>query len=104
MLEGVALEYAIYQDVLHDLFPDLRIKELRITGGGEKSRLWNQIKADVLQTRVRRVSRAEGAPLGAALVAGFGVGLFNSLPAAARRWVEIGEAVRPKKRLAVLFR
>jgi xylulokinase len=97
MLEGVALEYGVYKQVLLDLFPDYRIAELRITGGGEKSSLWNQIKADVLQTRVCRIARSEGAPLGAALLAGYGVGLFKSLPAAAKRWITTGQATRPRR-------
>ncbi|MHC4506578.1 MAG: xylulokinase, partial [Planctomycetota bacterium] len=99
-LEGVALEYAVYKKVLLQLYPDFKLKELRITGGGEKSALWNSIKADALQTPVRKVSRPEGAPLGAALLAGYGVGLFRSLPAAAKRWIGLGDKVRPKKAMA----
>jgi xylulokinase len=98
MLEGVALEYAIYQRVLLRLHPKLRLSELRVTGGGEKSALWNQIKADVLGTPVVQVNRAEGAPLGAALVAGYGVGLVKDLDATARRWIRAGRAVKPDPR------
>ena len=47
-LERVALEYGIYLQILKSLYPDLKISEIRITGGGEKSHIWNQIKADVL--------------------------------------------------------
>ena len=100
MLEGVALEYGIYKQVLLGLFPQFRLTELRITGGGEKSPLWNQIKADALQTPVRKIARSEGAPLGVALLAGYGVGLLGSLPDAARRWISPGPAVRPHKPLA----
>jgi xylulokinase len=99
-LEGVALEYAVYQRILRELLPERPMKELRITGGGEKSPLWNRIKADVLQAPVRRVGRDEGAPLGVALLAGHGVGLFRSLPAAARTWIPLGEKVRPRKAMA----
>lgn len=100
ILEGVALEYGIYQAVLHELFPRTGLSELRITGGGERSPLWNRIKADVLQTPVRRIARPEGAPLGAAMLAGYGVGLLESLPAAAERWIVRGPAVRPRTLMA----
>ncbi len=103
VLEGVALEYAIYRKVLLEMFPDLRLKELRITGGGEKSDVWNTIKADALQTPVRRVTRSEGAPLGAALLAGFGVGLYRSLPAAAKRWIALADTVRPTRAMAAHY-
>jgi xylulokinase len=100
MLEGVALEYAIYQQVLRHLHPNLRLVELRATGGGEGSALWNQIKADVLDTPVARVNRSEGAPLGAALLAGFGVGLIKDLDTTARKWIRAGKVVSSNRRLA----
>jgi xylulokinase len=90
MLEGVALEYRVYKETLSETYPDLRIRELRITGGGEKSALWNRIKADVLQCRVVQIAASEGAPMGSALLAGFGVGLFKNLDKAAEQWANTG--------------
>ena len=103
VLEGVALEYAIYRKVLLQLNPDLKMREVRITGGGEKSALWNRIKADVLGVRVVQISGGEGAPMGAALVAGYGVGLFGSLNSAAKRWIKVGKAIRPNRRTAAHY-
>ena len=100
LLEGVALEYAIYRKVLLGLHPGLRLAEVRVTGGGEKSALWNTLKAGALGTPVVQVSRGEGAPLGAALLAGFGVGLVKDLDATARRWIRTGRAFRPDPRQA----
>jgi xylulokinase len=97
VLEGVALEYAIYKRVLVSLYPGLGLRELRVTGGGERSAVWNRIKADTLGLPVRRIARSHGAPMGAALVAGYGAGLFRSLPAAAAEWIEVGAAVRPRR-------
>jgi len=99
-LEGVALEYAVYQQRLRAIYPGLRMKELRVTGGGEHSRLWNTLKADALQVPLRRVGRSEGAPLGAAMLAGYGVGLLASLPAAAKAWIALGERIYPRRPLA----
>jgi len=103
VLEGVALEYCIYRDVLQLVNPELNIREVRITGGGEKSTLWNQIKADALAIPVVQINRQEGAPLGAALLAGFGVGLFGKLEVTAARWIRRGEAVRPSRRLGAHY-
>jgi xylulokinase len=103
LLEGVALEYALYQEGLQDLYPDLKWKELRQTGGGAHSPLWSRIKADALQLPLRCVARGEGAPLGAALVAGYGVGVFQSLPEAARHWISLEEATRPRRSLKRLY-
>jgi len=103
LLEGVALEYAIYQRVLLDLHPGLHLAEVRVTGGGGRSALWNTLKAGALGMRVVEVNRSEGAPLGAALLAGFGVGLVKDLDATARRWIGAGGAFRPQPRLAGCF-
>jgi len=46
------------------------------------------------------VTRTEGAPLGAAMVAGWGVGVLKGLAQAARQWITLGEATRPQKNLA----
>ncbi len=100
MLEGVALEYCIYRDALGTLDPDQNIREMRITGGGEKSAIWNQIKADALGIRVVQMTRQEGAPMGAALLAGFGAGRFNNLNSTAKDWITTGTAVRPNRKLA----
>ncbi|MBM3861897.1 MAG: xylulose kinase [Verrucomicrobia bacterium] len=98
--EAVALEYAIYRNVLRELNPSLRLREVRVTGGGEKSALWNQIKADALGVRVVQIAGAQGAPMGAALVAGFGVGLFKDLDASARAWIKTGRVTLPQRKLA----
>ncbi len=99
-LEAVALEYCIYRDVLLQVNPELNMREVRITGGGEKSKLWNQMKADALQVPVVQINRHEGAPMGAALLAGYGVGLWKSLDSAATRWLQTGERFRPQRKLA----
>jgi xylulokinase len=103
VLEGVALEYCIYRDVLQSVNPELNIREVRVTGGGEKSALWNQIKSDALGIPLVQIDRQEGAPLGVAMLAGYGVGLFKSLESAAARWVRRGNVVRPSRRFAAHY-
>jgi xylulokinase len=100
LLEGVTLEYCIYRDVLRQLNPELTIQEIRVTGGGERSALWNQIKADALGIRVVQVTRQEGAPMGSAMLAGFGVGLFTRLDETAAEWIETSGHIRPREPLA----
>ena len=98
VLEGVALEYALYADILGNLYPNLPIKEIRITGGGEKSAVWNGIKADVIGTRVVQIDCCGGAPMGAALLAGYGVGLFKNLASTANAWISKGQIYRPNRK------
>jgi xylulokinase len=97
VLEGVALEYAVYVTAIRRLLPAAKLDELRVTGGGATSAAWNRIKADTLQLPVRPVVKSQGAPAGAAIVAGWGAGVFPSPDAAARHWVETAAAVKPAR-------
>ncbi len=95
VLEGVALEYGLYLRRLEKLYGAGRISEVRVTGGGEKNALWNRIKADVLGVPMVQIRGGGGAPLGAALLAGYGVGLLRDLDAEARQWIETGTVTEP---------
>lgn len=104
ILESVAFEYAIYLDALHALYPEQEVREIRITGGGQQSALWNRIKATTLGVQVTPIQGGAGAPMGAALLAGYGVGVFDDLPAAADRWVSVDQAIAPERQLADAYR
>jgi xylulokinase len=95
MLDSVALEYGLYKGALEALLPDFKVREVRVTGGGEKSRIWNQLKADRLQVPVIGIEGSGGAPMGAALLAGAGVGIFPDLAGAASQWIKLGSAQLP---------
>ena len=103
-LEGVALEYGIYLQILKSLYPGLKISEIRITGGGEKSQIWNQIKADVLGVSVVQIEASEGAPMGLALLAGYAAGIFKDLDEAAQRWTKTGYKTAPDPQKNELYR
>jgi len=102
-LEGVALEYGLYMQILNNLYTDLTISEIRITGGGEKSRIWNQIKADVLGIPVVQIEASEGAPTGLALLAGHAVGIFEDLDKAARQWIKTSRKTTPDRQQYQLY-
>ncbi|HEV8560427.1 MAG TPA: FGGY family carbohydrate kinase [Actinophytocola sp.] len=69
ILESIAFEYRRYADIAQVLVPGSSIEEVVGTGGGSRSRVWNQIKADVLSTLYRPVAGVESGTRGAALVA-----------------------------------
>jgi xylulokinase len=79
ILESVAFEYRYYLRILSDLVPGLELTEARVIGGGAKTPIWNQIKADVLGVPYRKLPNEESATWGAALIAGKAAGLFTDL-------------------------
>jgi xylulokinase len=104
VLEGVALEYGVYMRTVEKLFGGGTVSEVRVTGGGEKSGVWNRIKADVLGVPVVQVMGAGGAPLGSALLAGCGVGVLKDIESAAAQWIRTGTITEPDPRRAAMCR
>lgn len=79
VLESVAYEYAYYLKILKELIPNLNLTEARVIGGGAKSEVWNQIKADVLGVPFLGLTRSEFGTWGAAMIAGKAVGIYSDL-------------------------
>jgi len=71
-MESIAFEYLSWVTLCRSIGVD--IKNTVGTGGGSKSDLWNQIKADILNTNYTTVNRTEGAVLANAALAAYGVG------------------------------
>jgi xylulokinase len=67
LLEGVALEMRLNLDILEK--SGCRIDELRIIGGGAKSDILNQLKADVLGKKITVMDVTEAGCMGAAMLA-----------------------------------
>ena len=77
--------------------------ELRVMGGGAKSRLWNQIKADVTGLPVAVPRTSEATALGAGLLALIGVGAFATVSEACGAAVHIGERFEPRRRESAIY-
>ena len=55
------------------------VEEIRVMGGGAKSPLWCNMKADITKKRLITLKNKETACLGAAILAGVGAGAFASV-------------------------
>ncbi|MEI7845845.1 MAG: FGGY family carbohydrate kinase [Chloroflexota bacterium] len=66
----------------------LKVTELRSSGGGSKSPLWNQIKADIIKKPLVTIKCPEAACLGAAILAGTAIGIFDSVEKACESMAE----------------
>ena len=79
ILESIAFEYAYYLKILQESLPELVLVEARVVGGGARSEVWNQIKADVLNVPYQRLKGNEFGAWGAAMIAGKAAGLITDL-------------------------
>lgn len=73
----------------------IEVKEIRSLGGGSKSPIWNQIKADVLGCKLMTATAKEAACLGVAILAGKAVGIFPSVYEAVVNMTHVKEEYEP---------
>jgi len=99
MLEGIAYEYGIYANILKELIPDLTFSKIISVGGGAKSWLFKQIKADVLGTPVTTIDQTETAVLGCCAIAGKAAGLFPHPQDFIKNVVRTNESQMPDRSL-----
>lgn len=71
--------------------------EIRSSGGGAKSSLWCQIKADLCNIKVSTLTQDETACLGSAILAGTATGLFSNVACASDRFVALNHSYLPGK-------
>ena len=102
VLEGCAFALRDIVDRLADL--GLAGDEIRVVGGGARSPLWLQIKADVMGRPVRALLAQEATATGAAMLAAVAAGHFRDLGEAASRYVGLApEPVVPRRELAETY-
>jgi D-xylulose kinase len=71
------------------------VQEIRVLGGGARSRIWKQIEADITGRPVLTTTNEEAATLGAAILAGKAVRLYSSVEEAVGEMVQIKERFEP---------
>lgn len=93
IMEGICLEI---RDIIEaEGRAGIDIQQIRITGGGTKSAVWNQIQADVYGKQVQTVQTSETGSLGAAMLAGIGAGAFKNLDEAVEAMVHVTSTYDP---------
>ena len=105
VLESVAFEYAYYLRILRELIPNLRLTEARVVGGGARSPVWNQIKANVLGVPYQPLKGNEFGSWGSAMIAGKAAGVYDDLSiVAAEHAVPAGLSMQPDSETNMLYR
>ncbi|MGL4648627.1 MAG: FGGY-family carbohydrate kinase, partial [Caldilineaceae bacterium] len=94
VLEGLTFELRQNLDLLRA--NGVAIDELRAVGGGARSPLWLQLKADICDVNLRTLESSEAACLGAAMLAGRAAGVYGSLAEAADAVVKLADRVTPE--------
>ncbi len=88
ILEGISFGFYHHIQILRGAGFD--ITRVRVANGGARSKLWRQVTSDVIGLPLEEVANHPGSSLGAAFVAGMGVGAFSS-------WSEIENFIQLKE-------
>jgi xylulokinase len=81
-------------DIIED--SGYQIDELRIVGGGARSQMWSQLKADVTGKTVTTLKLTEAGCMGAAMLAcasSSGISIYDL----AEKWVKVESVIEPDK-------
>ena len=96
LLEGVAFEMRLNLSLLEN--SGIVIDELRAIGGGGKSKVWTQLKANVLNKPITTVAVTEAGCFGVAMLA---KSALTGIPVnqIVSRWIKTSQTIFPEKHL-----
>ncbi|OHD73942.1 MAG: hypothetical protein A2V99_04315 [Spirochaetes bacterium RBG_16_67_19] len=94
VLEGVAFETKMVISAMEQVLGK-PFDVLRLSGGGSKSGLWNQIQADIYGRTVERLRVSECTTLGATILGAAGCGVFRSVEEGVSRMVFPLDKIQP---------
>ncbi len=100
ILEGIAFYLKVNLD---NLPRGMEIKEFHVAGGGSKSDIWMQITADILERPCIRTEVAEAGSLGAAILAAYGSGYYQTFQDAVDNMVTTSRVFVPDKERSLLY-
>ncbi len=80
------------------------LREIRLTGGGARSRFWRQLMADAFDCEVAITSSTEGPAFGAAILGGVAAGVFASVEEGADALVHVTSRLAPDPTSAARYR
>ena len=102
VMEGVAYSLCDCKDVLQEM--GIGVDQMMACGGGGKSAVWRQMLSDLYGCRVQTVKQTEGPALGAAILAGVGCGLYESVEKACELLISPDAGCGPAEEEAEIYR
>lgn len=94
IMEGVCYEMRLNQERLKEA--GVPVAPLKATGGGANSKVWLQMKADVLGLPVTALQTSEAGATGSAMLVGVATGVYSDLEQAAQVMVKEKQTYTPR--------
>ena len=93
LMEGVTFEMRVNMELLEAA--GIKIDSLLATGGGARSALWLQMKADILNRPIYSLGEAQSGTLGCIMLSGVACGIYKDLEEAAEVFIRRGAEYQP---------
>ncbi len=85
----------------------VRMREIRLSGGGARSGFWRQMQADIYGQKCVTINAEEGPAYGVALLAAAGTGAFKDVREACKAGIKVTREIKPnpkaKRRYGKLY-
>ncbi len=101
VMEGTA--YALKHNLEVAAQAGARVARMHAMGGAANSRIWTQIKADVTGAPIDVPASDTATTLGAALLAGVGVGAYNGFESAVAGCISVARSHEPQRAVASIY-
>lgn len=101
VLEGLCLDQRLNLELIRN--QGVAIDHIICVGGGSRSRLWLQIKADSMQVRVSTLKCSEAGALGCAILCAVALGIYPDARTAGEAMSAIQETIEPRRESAGFY-
>lgn len=102
VLEAIGYDYIGVTDIYRKA--GVNLDQITITEGGSRSELWNQIKSDMLDTKVKTLQKAGGALITNILTAAYAVGDISNLKEELTSLLKIKKLYTPFSKNTIYYR
>lgn len=94
VLEGVSFGLRDSVEIMKTL--KVPVRQVRVSGGGAKSKFWLKMLADIFNAEIVTVNAVEGGAYGVALLAGVGAGLYPDIKSICKKVIKKTSSVFPE--------
>lgn len=93
-MESIAYDHVNTMALLAE--ENVKVDLVRATGGGTRSGWWTQLKSDLIRMPIEVIAQPEPGTFGAALLAGYGIGIYKDLDEASKIYSGTSRVYEPK--------
>lgn len=101
IVEGVTFALRNQLEVIRT--QGIKIKQIRLVGGGAASPFWRQLCANVFGAEIAILANNQGGAHGAAILAGVGAGVYKSTVEASDKLLKVAATVKPDAKAAKAY-